>query len=195
MSNIYMILHAVALVAYPIWLYCFLTKNYANLADEKLERKYSNAFGNIQLDDNPKAIWQPILYLLRRLALACICVCLINFSIIFQFAGLFASQVVAVIFLGQVRPQESKFSFKMDLFNEAMIIILIYHLMCFTDLVIIIKEGEVDRMLSYERQDNMGSSMIVFTLLLLGVNLGLLGINAIRGQLDKCRQKKYAKLL
>jgi len=76
-----------------------------------------------------------------------------------------------------------------------MIFTLIYHLMCFTDLVVIIQDGEVDRMLSIERQDNMGLSMIVFTLLLLGVNLVLLGINNLREQLYKCKQKKYAKLL
>jgi hypothetical protein len=28
MSNVYMIIHAIALVVYPIWLYRFLKKNY-----------------------------------------------------------------------------------------------------------------------------------------------------------------------
>jgi len=66
----------------------------------------------------------------------------------------------------------TKAALKQEFFNESMIFTLIYHLMCFTDFVI------------HEKgQDFMGNSMIVFTLLLLGVNLGIMVYGIIRKQI------------
>jgi len=80
MSNIYMFLHTFTLLAYPVWLYFFLRKNYLKLGDETFAEKYENAFGNIR-HDNSSAIWHPILYVVRRLMLALICVCLVDYPI------------------------------------------------------------------------------------------------------------------
>jgi len=98
MSNTYMLLHALTLLAYPVWLYFFLSKNYHKLGDKEFAEKYGNAYGKIR-HDSPSAIWHPILYVLRRLMLALICVCLIHYPV-FQFVGLFTSQIMAVIVLG-----------------------------------------------------------------------------------------------
>lgn len=63
------------LLVYPIWLYFFLKKNYFEFQHKHFADKFSNAYGDIELYDNPSAIWTPIIYCLRRFALAMACVC------------------------------------------------------------------------------------------------------------------------
>jgi len=79
-NNIYMFVSFLIVVGYPIWLYFFLSKHYYEFQFPYFANKYENAYGKIELYDNPSAIWHPILYLLRRLALAAICTCLLSYS-------------------------------------------------------------------------------------------------------------------
>jgi hypothetical protein len=76
-----------------------------------------------------------------------------------------------------VRPHDTKGAFKLEFFNETMIFGLIYHLMMFTDF------------LPLERQENLGLTMIIFTLALIGFNLSILGIKTIRGWINSCKSK------
>jgi hypothetical protein len=81
-NNIFLVLSAVILVAYPIWLYVYLKKNYYNLQLREYKDKYENAYEGIQLFDNESAIWVPILYCLRRATLAICCCCLIGYPVL-----------------------------------------------------------------------------------------------------------------
>lgn len=76
-----------------------------------------------------------------------------------------------------MRPHDTKGAFKLEFFNETMIFGLIYHLMMFTDF------------LPLERQENLGLTMIIFTLALIGFNLSILGIKIIRGWINSCKSK------
>jgi len=78
-NNIYMFVSCLIVVGYPIWLYFFLKEHYFEFHLPYFANKYENAYGDIKLYDERDAIWIPILYLLRRLALAAICVCLLNY--------------------------------------------------------------------------------------------------------------------
>jgi hypothetical protein len=40
MSNVYMIFHAVLILAYPIWMYCFYRKNYHKFGEENFAFKF-----------------------------------------------------------------------------------------------------------------------------------------------------------
>jgi hypothetical protein len=94
--------------------------------------------------------------------------------------GLIASQLLAVMFLGLVRPHQDPNDFKLEFFNESMIFTLIYHVMLFTDFV----PDKVYKVrpdgTSYMVQELIGDSMILFTLALAGTNLGILIVSSIK---------------
>jgi hypothetical protein len=65
----------------------------------------------MQLLDNEYAIWLPIVYCLRRAALAATCCCLIGYPV-FQFLALFGTQTSCLIYLGNVRPYETRYDLR-----------------------------------------------------------------------------------
>jgi len=75
-NNVYLCCASVLVVVYPIGLCVFLKKNYYDLHYEAFKAKFGNAYDGIELFDNKKAIWIPVLFFLRRAALAVTLVCL-----------------------------------------------------------------------------------------------------------------------
>ena len=69
------------------------------------------------------------------------------------------------------------------MFNESIIFVLIYHLITFSD--------EYSR--SIEGRYFCGISMIVFTLIVVAVNLGLLAISSLKEKIMTLRKKWYIK--
>ena len=51
----------------------------------------------------------------------------------YQFFGLIMSTVFAVIILGESRPMDKEIANKMEFLNEAMIMFVMYNMLCFTD--------------------------------------------------------------
>lgn len=162
-NNIYMIFSWLIVVLYPGWLYWFLKRKYYELQFASFKAKYENAYGDIELFDNEQAIWEPVLYLLRRLAMAIICVCMIGYPI-FQIGALFACQIVYIIFLGHVKPYDGQDKYKNEYFNEAMIFLIVYHLITYSDEYIRNSAGRTI----------CGYSMIVCTLFVVLANVGIL---------------------
>ena len=64
-----------------------------------------------------------------------------------------------LIFVGMVRPMETKKANKSEMFNECFVIFLMYHIVCFFDFV-------PDATVRY----NVGTSCILFTALNITVN-------------------------
>ena len=106
-NNTFLFGSCILLIAYPIWLYFFLKWNYYSLQYKEVSDKYKNAYGEIELYDNHSAIWTPILFCLRRFALAFVCVCFDGHPF-WQFAFLFVWQMVNLIYLGEVRPYKTR---------------------------------------------------------------------------------------
>lgn len=112
------------------------------------------------------------MYCVRRAALAATCCFLIGHPL-FQFMALFASQTVMLIYLGEVRPYETRYELRVDYINESMIFVLIYHLMLFT------REHIELVNLRYAA----GISLIVCTLFLVVVNVTLIVVPAVKNSL------------
>ena len=73
--NISWIFFIIVAIGLPIWLSCFLKKNYSRLSEDSFQEKYSQGYigvGVIKLQNAPYAILRPILYLVRRLVLVSI---------------------------------------------------------------------------------------------------------------------------
>lgn len=149
---------------------------------KEVSDKYKNAYGEIELYDNHSAIWTPILYCLRRFALAFVCVCFDGHPF-WQFAFLFVWQTVNLIYLGEVRPYETRSQYHLAMGNECLIFVLVYHLITFSDEYIRLEEGR--RMSGY--------SMIVCTLFALAVNLAILAYNEGNEKIRTCRINWYKR--
>jgi len=130
-NNIYLCASSLLVVVYPIGLYVFLRINYYELQYKYNKVKFENAYSGIELYDNISAIWVPVLYFLLRAVLAACCVCLTGMPV-FQFLTLFTCQIIQITYLGHVHPYDTRAELQLDLFNEAYIFVMLYHLMCLT---------------------------------------------------------------
>ena len=97
--------------------------------------------------------------------------------------ALFAAQTIALVYLGNVRPYETRYEIKVEYFNESMIFVLIYHLMLFT------KEHIELEDLRYAA----GVSLIVFTLFLVVVNITLIVLPGINTCLLRLKRRYLIK--
>ena len=77
---------------------------------------------------------QPFFFLVRRLMIA-IAIVIVNQVLIWQIM-LMASQIVAsVIIIGNVRPYRHPSKRKIEIFNEIILMVVMYTIICFSDLV------------------------------------------------------------
>jgi len=92
---------------------------------------------------------------------------------------LFTSQIISIIYLGEARPYETRYEMRVEMFNEAFIFVLIYHLMLFTK-----EHIELE-----DLRHVAGASLMCFTIILLGGNLFLIAIPGIKRTLLKARRR------
>ena len=90
-----------------------------------------------------------------------------------------AFQYVTKIIMMGTRPLESKFANGFELFNEWTIMVVMYHMICFSDAV-----G------GYETQSAIGYSCIAVVLLNISINLGFIVFNNARLIILALRSKK-----
>jgi len=88
---------------------------------------------------------QPIWFLVRRLLLAFMVVFL-STTVIWQISLMAMNVIVQVILLGRVAPFKNRFSNHYEMFSETIVMMVMYHLVCFTPFV---PDLEVRFMLGY----------------------------------------------
>ena len=84
--------------------------------------------------------------------------------------GLTFANYLYVIFVGSVKPQTGKSAWRQELFNEWVVQILCFHLICFTNFIPL-----EEAMLKYQ----IGESFKYFTFLLMVVNFIIMGVSLI----------------
>ena len=77
---------------------------------------------------------QPIVFITRR-ALFCVAVIVTPEILWMQLAFQYLFSVFMVIYLTYFMPMECHFTNKIEIFNECTCILLMYHIMCFSDFV------------------------------------------------------------
>jgi len=77
---------------------------------------------------------QPIWFLVRRLLLAFMVVFL-STTVIWQISLMAMNVIVQVILLGRVAPFKNRFSNHFEMFSETIVMMVMYHLVCFTPFV------------------------------------------------------------
>lgn len=106
----------------------------------------------------------PLFSLIRRLILVLTCVYLKSYPVFSIFSINFQTLFMIMI-VGLMCPYSLRSANQMELFNETCVILINYHLMCFTDFV-----------LELERRDQVGYSLIVVTILNVAVNLLVISV-------------------
>mmetsp|Transcript_20646 Transcript_20646/g.31490 ORF Transcript_20646/g.31490 Transcript_20646/m.31490 type:complete len:104 (+) Transcript_20646:6281-6592(+) len=101
--------------------------------------------------------------MIRRLAYAVLLVCLDKHTWV-QIVVIFYLQQAMVIYLGKMKPKQSRLDNRMELFNEAMTLMISYHLLLFTDYV---DDLEL-------RYNFGGNSLIYSSYLIIGANTSLI---------------------
>ena len=99
------------------------------------ERIFIKRFGSIWADKKTKDrgfIWYNLMYIGRRMMLGMLVV-FSRGTLFFCISGLVMQTILAMIVAGSTRAHETKRANDMEYFNEVMILMVLYNIMCFTD--------------------------------------------------------------
>lgn len=134
-NNCVMFTFMVVLVAFPVWLTMFMLRNYDHLQQHKYIRSYLPAYQNIDLQNNRRALYQPIIFIGRRLGIVLVSILLVDFIFV-QILLLIYMQLAVLSYNTQVQPFVTRQKFWNEMFNEVTGLFVIYHLLTFTDFVV-----------------------------------------------------------
>ena len=119
---------------WPIYLFTLLTKYFEHIHKKYFLRTYGALYDEVNLEEGPKVLLQPLFFLLRRMLLA-IAVVIFDKVLIWQIM-LMALQIVAsVIIIGNVRPFHFQSRSNKELFNEIILMFVMYTIICFSPFV------------------------------------------------------------
>jgi len=96
--------------------------------------KYNAFYTDLDIRENPRVVWYPLYFMVRRLLFG-LTIVLLNQSVIWQVAGKTALVVTAVLLYGWIKPFNDPLMNKMELFNEVVIMFVVYHMICFTPFI------------------------------------------------------------
>ena len=144
-----------------------------------LRLKYSPIYEEFNVDPEPKdgVIAFAVYYYLRRICLA-LAVVMVRDFFVGQFFIFVMAVVCQVIFLGLVKPFKSKNQNKVEIINEIMIMLTMYHMFFFTDYV-------RDERLRY----NLGYSCLSIVFIHLSFNFALITWITLTGLQWKAKVK------
>jgi len=129
-SAVFSIIGLAIVIGVPIATGCLLWLKRKQLKDEHFKAR----FGELTTDTKPEYFYHVVLFMLRRLLLALIFVCLRNYCVI-QIMCLAYQQTAWLIYIGMARPFEDRISKIREIIIETTAILCIDHLFFFTDWV------------------------------------------------------------
>jgi len=179
-NNIWLPFFVVALGVMP-FLILYMRYNFDKLLEPEWADRFDVTTSELDLREDRNVLLWPFFFMVRRMLYALLLVFLTGYPV-FQIAGMVMMTVFMVIFMGHVRPFATKFQHYNELYNECTVMILTYHLICFSNL-------NTDADSAYI----MGFSMVFFTLQNVLINLGMLIGFALRDVI-RARRAKFLKI-
>ena len=122
------------LIAFPIITVRHLSKNFSQLEKVGFKAKYGEFYEGLKLSNGPVVFWQPIWFLIRRFLLATTIVWR-HRVLVLQVVQMTGQIITAVIIIGNVRPFTDPKKSRFEFFNEIMIMLVMYHIICFSPFV------------------------------------------------------------
>jgi len=128
------ILVTLLLLAYPVFFAWKLTKNFDSLDERSFKKKYGKFYEELDLRNGKMVLLQPVWFLLRRFTLS-VMVVFLNTTVIWQVALMTFTIIMQVIILGRIEPFSVKSKYHYEMFSEVILMLIMYHLICFTPFV------------------------------------------------------------
>ena len=128
------IIFGLFITLWPVYLFTLLTKYFKHIHKKYFLRTYGALYDQINLEEGPKVLLLPLFFLLRRLMLA-ISVVILNQVLIWQIMLMALQIIVSVIIIGNVRPFYFQSMSKKELFNEIILMFVMYTIICFSPFV------------------------------------------------------------
>ena len=123
------------LAGFPIFCFYFLMTHYDQMDHPDFASKYNNLYWNLRYKNRSKLVllYQPIFFL-RRFTFVMLPVVMSDYPTN-QLQVLLMHNLVYVVFYGVLEPLKSRHDFKLELFNDSMMSLMLFHMVCFTDTV------------------------------------------------------------
>ena len=138
------VLLGVPLALFPFWCCLLLFRNKENLQDKNFKKRYGYLYEDLKQDftrHSSLILLYPSLFSIRRVCY--VFLALLNLpSIQFNMFLLILSSIIHFWFMAHVRPLNSTRQFRLEFINELFLLGLCYHLLCFTDLMVV--EWQID---------------------------------------------------
>ena len=130
LSSLFML----ATVAYALWIPLYLKPTEDKLYYPERLRKYGVVYDHLWKEEIAASLRQAEAFVYRRVAYALICYYTMGIAW-FQLAFLVFITIAAIILVGLATPYQDKILAKIEIFNDFSFILVLYHMMCFTDFV------------------------------------------------------------
>jgi len=108
--------------------------HFDSLVDKKMQVRFGHLYENLRLNGSKTVFLQPTFFLLRRLILAIAFVKSKDY-LIWQVYMIWAQTIIALFIMEYTRPFNTEAKRRMELFNEFMIMLVLYTMMCFSPFV------------------------------------------------------------
>ena len=169
------------LLAAPIYIVCFSNKKFNYLKVKETKKKFGILYEELEIVRGRKVFLQPFFFLLRRLTLA-FAVTVTSEILIAQIYLVVAQSLIALIILEYVKPLKSTAAHKNEIFNEVVMILILYTFISFTDWV---PSLEAKFKLGY-----LSCGLIVLHLL---INIFIMLTSSIKGAYKACRLSRHRR--
>jgi hypothetical protein len=122
-----------ALLALPIFIVIFYSRNFHKLEDEEFESKFGAVYEGLS-KTSKVVLFYPVFFIFKRISFALASLLLFR-MVLMQLILMTLITIVACVYVLQYQPFEEPFLNRMEVLNECFTLMLIYFTFCFTPLV------------------------------------------------------------
>ena len=116
----------------PMLMFRHVAHNFAKLQDYNMVKQVGTLYDELDIRKGVKIFYQPIFFLLRRLILVITIVHLAN-VLVGQIILIWVQSMISVAILSYIRAFQNKQRHRMEIFNEIILVLTLYTIMCFSD--------------------------------------------------------------
>ena len=121
----------VCFLTLPFLLMGSLAKRIPLLGKDVIQRRYGKVYEDLELKNGWPVFFWPAFFLIRRLILAVVVVCVPY--LIGQFYLVWAQSIISVMILGHAKPLLLNASYKREFFNEVIMMWVLATMICFSN--------------------------------------------------------------
>ena len=185
-SNLFTLLFALIVCGLPIFIWSYFACNLGEMGDEEFDGKWGEFYSGLALDKTRsrryRVLFYPFWFVMRRLLFA-FTVVAAEANLGLQFGSAFIFSLVNMAYIIEFKPFTDEKVYWVEMFNEGANLLLLYHTMSFTDLML----DDMDRY-------KLGWSFVTFFALFFVGHMALLVHTTATAAYRQRRQKKILRI-